>query len=83
VRADALRTSFAALRLELDGQPVRLTLSAGVAVYPEHGDNVATLLQAADEALYAAKNGGRDQVHAASVACSRNPEGPVSEGAAA
>ena len=82
-RADALRTSFAALRLELDGEPVRLTLSAGVAVYPEHGGNVANLLQAADEALYAAKNGGRDRVHAASAVCSQDPAGPINEGAAA
>lgn len=64
-RANALRTSFAALRLELDGQPVSLTLSAGVAVYPGHGTDVARLLASADAALYSAKNGGRDQVRAA------------------
>jgi len=67
-RANALRTSFADLRLELDGTPVRLTLSAGVSVYPTHGHNVPELLYAADEALYEAKNGGRDQVRAATAA---------------
>ena len=68
VRANALRTSFAALSLALDGQPVSLTLSAGVAVFPEHGGNVVDLLHAADEALYEAKNGGRDQVRVAQAA---------------
>lgn len=65
-RADALRKSFNALKLELDGQTVSLTLSAGVAVYPGHGITVADLLHAADDALYEAKNGGRDQVRIAS-----------------
>jgi diguanylate cyclase (GGDEF)-like protein len=64
-RADALRKSFSALKLELEGRSVSLTLSAGVAVYPGHGAAVADLLHAADEALYEAKNGGRDQVRVA------------------
>ena len=43
----------------------RITLSAGVACYPEHGDDMETLLRAADAALYQAKHSGRDRV----VAC--------------
>ncbi len=35
--------------------------SAGVAFFPEHGANVRDLMHAADEALYAAKNGGRNR----------------------
>ena len=73
-RANDLRTSFAALCLELDGQPVTLTLSAGVAVYPVHGGNAMELLRMADEALYEAKNGGRDQVRQASLAGPLSPE---------
>jgi hypothetical protein len=38
-----------------------VTASIGVAVFPEHGENPSRLLRSADEALYAAKNGGRDQ----------------------
>ncbi|HEX4329367.1 MAG TPA: diguanylate cyclase, partial [Burkholderiales bacterium] len=64
-RGDALRKSFNALRLELGGEQVKLTLSAGVAVYPLHGRTAAELVHAADAALYEAKNGGRDQVRAA------------------
>ncbi|MGC1376969.1 MAG: diguanylate cyclase [Anaerolineales bacterium] len=37
-----------------------ITLSAGIACMPEHGTNAVDLLRAADEALYAAKQAGRD-----------------------
>lgn len=37
-----------------------VTLSAGIAQTPEHGMTAAELLQAADEAMYAAKQAGRD-----------------------
>jgi len=40
----------------------KVTISAGVALYPEHGAHVETLLQAADTALYQAKNSGRDRL---------------------
>ena len=39
-----------------------IQVSIGVACYPEHGDNVDTLLKCADNALYQAKSKGRDQV---------------------
>ena len=41
--------------------PVPLTISAGVAVFPINGTSATLLLARADEALYAAKDGGRDQ----------------------
>lgn len=43
-------------------QAVTITLSAGIACYPEHGTTVFNLIQAADEALYQAKAAGRNQV---------------------
>jgi diguanylate cyclase (GGDEF)-like protein/PAS domain S-box-containing protein len=40
----------------------KITLSLGIAVFPQDGTNSAAVLQAADQALYRAKHAGRDQV---------------------
>ena len=45
-----------------------VTLSFGVAEYPVNGLNGEALIDAADEALYEAKNGGRDRVAVARTA---------------
>jgi diguanylate cyclase (GGDEF)-like protein/PAS domain S-box-containing protein len=39
-----------------------VTLSLGVAMFPDHGSTKAAILKAADDALYQAKNSGRCQV---------------------
>jgi diguanylate cyclase (GGDEF)-like protein len=44
------------------GVTARLTVSVGVAMAPEEGSQLLSLLKAADEALYRAKLGGRNQV---------------------
>jgi two-component system, cell cycle response regulator len=44
-----------------------ITVSVGVAAYPEHGSSAATLMRAADKALYVAKGEGRDRWHVAST----------------
>ena len=64
-RAEALRQAFQALRLpELhDGRPP--TLSAGVAVFPRHGETQDDLVRAADEALYRAKESGKGCIRTA------------------
>jgi len=41
---------------------LRVTVSVGIAEFPTHGQDKATLLAAADEALYLAKRGGRNRV---------------------
>jgi two-component system cell cycle response regulator len=47
-----------------DGEePLEVTLSVGGAAFPEHGSSPATLMRAADKALYVAKNSGRDRWH--------------------
>ncbi len=49
------------LREEFSGDTVAITISFGVASYPQHGGTAASLLRAADEALYAAKESGRNR----------------------
>jgi diguanylate cyclase (GGDEF)-like protein len=42
----------------LDGQPADVRASAGVVVYPEHGEDAEALLRRADVAMYVAKQAG-------------------------
>ena len=60
-----LRESFAAVRFQAKGEPFSCTFSCGVAPLSLYGDATA-LCKAADEALYLAKNGGRNLVCEAS-----------------
>ncbi|WP_026205973.1 diguanylate cyclase [Paractinoplanes globisporus] len=53
---------------------VPVTVSIGVAVFPEHGATAQEVLEAADDALYAAKNAGRDTYRLAEDATRRVPE---------
>jgi diguanylate cyclase (GGDEF)-like protein len=39
-----------------------VTLSAGLAVMPDHGSDVAELIVLADRAMYRAKQGGRNRI---------------------
>ncbi|MCF6299344.1 MAG: GGDEF domain-containing protein [Thiomicrorhabdus sp.] len=61
--ADNIRKKIASKTLSVKGQkkPLKLTLSSGVAIYRK-GEEIETLFQRADEALYLAKNSGRNQV---------------------
>jgi diguanylate cyclase (GGDEF)-like protein/PAS domain S-box-containing protein len=62
-RAEQLRRSVTQLAVEADvGVRDRLTLSLGVAMFPEHGGTAAELVRTADSALYRAKRSGRDRV---------------------
>lgn len=53
------------------GAPVvDISCSLGIAIFPEHGEDPATLLLRADQAMYAAKRAGRNRwvIHAAASA---------------
>ncbi|HEX3371947.1 MAG TPA: sensor domain-containing diguanylate cyclase, partial [Candidatus Acidoferrales bacterium] len=68
-RAEKARRGFQNLRLSdrlgLGNAVDAVTISAGVAVFPEHGNEVNQVLKAADEALYEAKRAGKDRVEMA------------------
>ena len=53
-----------------------VTISVGVAVFPDHGDSPNDLMAAADAALYQAKRGGRDQVAVAARKALEEPAMP-------
>jgi diguanylate cyclase (GGDEF)-like protein len=52
---DAVHSPF-----EIFGEPVTTSASVGIAIAPEHGDTYDDLLNRADEAMYRAKDHGRD-----------------------
>jgi diguanylate cyclase (GGDEF)-like protein/PAS domain S-box-containing protein len=61
--ARQLQKGIRRLRLETAADPVgKLTISAGIAVFPQHGADAETLLAVADRSLYDAKEAGRDRV---------------------
>lgn len=64
--AEKLRSSIASLRIEVNERPaLSVTVSLGLATLAR-GETGASLLRRADQALYAAKRGGRDRLRIAS-----------------
>jgi diguanylate cyclase (GGDEF)-like protein/PAS domain S-box-containing protein len=65
-RADRLCEHARHLNIQFEGQALQtITLSAGVAAYPQDGSTAEAVLKAADDALYRAKRAGRGRVVAA------------------
>lgn len=63
IRADALRCEVKSLRLQYKKQTLgQISLSAGVAAFPEHASTSVDLLKIADQCLYESKARGRDVV---------------------
>ncbi len=61
-RALAERVRAEIYALHFDGRPEKITISLGVATYPETTQDFAKLVSGADTALYTAKNAGRNRV---------------------
>jgi len=62
-RAESLREKTKQLHVQYKGKFLEpVTISLGVAVYPEHGLTSDEVLKSADDALYKAKREGRDRV---------------------
>ena len=65
--AERVREAVEKNRLVFEGAKLSLTASFGLAVWPGDGKDPEALLASADRALYAAKQGGRNRVTAASA----------------
>lgn len=62
-RLEGLREALAGQRIRHAGRDLPpITMSVGVSEFPRHGASVASLLHAADRAMYAAKRSGRNRV---------------------
>ena len=61
--AERLRESATRLELFHEEKPLKnLTLSIGIAAYPQHGTSGLLTLRAADKAMYRAKLAGKNRV---------------------
>lgn len=77
-RAEELRAGVQSLVVKYNGEPLGpITLSFGVAIFPDHGSTAEALLRAADAALYRAKATGRDRVIVAEMNETRVSRAPV------
>jgi diguanylate cyclase (GGDEF)-like protein len=62
-RAEILRQQVRQLSVEYAGQLLgTVSVSMGVALFPDHGTTMGEVLRASDQALYCAKREGRDRV---------------------
>ena len=62
-RVEQIRVFLKGLKIHHGEQVLGpITLSVGIAQTPEHGTTASELLRAADEAMYAAKQAGRDRI---------------------
>jgi diguanylate cyclase (GGDEF)-like protein len=61
-RAEMWRQDFSESVIEYEDMKLSATFSAGVATFPEHGRTGDAILQAADKALYKAKDAGKNKV---------------------
>ena len=68
-RAEKIREGASLLSVQHANRDLgAITLSLGVAIFPEHAGSASAIVKAADIALYQAKGGGRNQVVLAEAA---------------
>jgi diguanylate cyclase (GGDEF)-like protein len=61
-KAELMRKKLGAIHVKRENQKISATVSIGIAIYPMHGNTVNELINRADEALYLAKQKGRNQI---------------------
>lgn len=60
--AERFRQTVADLKVHVDDQVVHFTVSIGITIFRQNDTGIETVLGRADEALYLAKNGGRNKI---------------------
>jgi diguanylate cyclase (GGDEF)-like protein len=78
--AEHLREKISTADIAIPGTEVRvrITISGGLAIFPAHGQSTAELFRAADDAMYASKRQGKNQVL---LATSVGLDGGIAKGA--
>lgn len=61
-RVEQWRKTMEKIRVQYGDQELQITFTAGVATYPTHGQTLEEVIKAADDALYLAKNKGRNYI---------------------
>jgi len=64
-RAETICQAFQNRSIEFNGSRLTATVSVGIALYPNHGENTNHIIMAADMALYQAKEAGRNCIRLA------------------
>lgn len=67
--AERIRLAVENLRIPITGDVLKRTISIGLASFPDDGNDIWQVIKCADEALYQAKDSGRNRV----VIYSKNP----------
>ena len=68
-RAESWRAACKKMKIHEQELDINVTISIGIAIYPNHGQSMDTLLAEADRALYQAKQSGRDCTKISQSSC--------------
>jgi diguanylate cyclase (GGDEF)-like protein len=72
--AEQLLAGIRAQTMVIEGRPVAVSASIGIALFPDHGDSVEALLSGADAAMYHAKTAGGNRFVLCSPELNRRSE---------
>jgi diguanylate cyclase (GGDEF)-like protein len=79
LRAEEIREAANRFNITHEGLALDpITVTVGVAAYPDHASDMAELLRAADEAMYEAKRAGGNRVQVAQTVSRQDQEPTIS-----
>ncbi len=62
IKAERIRKKIQDMPLEFDGNKIKISISGGVATFPQDASEPNKLIQCADQALYRAKSEGKNRI---------------------